>query len=109
MIDTLDALKPNQPATLSLDRESLHGRRFQIIPASYGAQNNLSIAVFHLELTVQIERTGFLFWEWEDNLTKLVQQRAVFTLNRTKLEDRRQLLDKKIREITLPRFALNRQ
>lgn len=109
MIDTLDALKPNQPATLSLDRESLHGRRFQIIPASYGAQNNLSIAVFHLELTVQIERTGFLFWEWEDNLTKLVQQRAVFTLNRTKLEDRRQLLDKKIREITLSRFALNRQ
>lgn len=61
MIDTLDALKPDKPAVVSLDEESLLGNRFQVIPARYDSKGILQIAVFNLELVADTKKSNFLF------------------------------------------------
>ena len=109
MIDTLDALKPDKPALVSLDEESLMGERFQVIPARYDSKGFLEIAVFNLELVVRTKRSSFLFWNWENQDAKIIQRRASLKLDRYRLEHKRPLIDKKIHEIAMKRFNLQKR
>ena len=108
MIDTLDALKPDKSALLSLDKESLMGEGFQVIPARYDSRGFLEIAVFNLELVVTTRKSGFLFWNWEDQDAQITQRRASLKLDRYKLENKKPLIEKKLREITMKRFELRK-
>ncbi|MGZ9742161.1 hypothetical protein ACXX83_27610 [Pseudomonas sp. GNP012] len=108
MIDTLDALKPDKSALLSLDKESLMGEGFQVIPARYDSRGVLEIAVFNLELLVTTRKNGFLFWDWEDQDAQITQRRASLKLDRYKLESIKPLIEKKLREITMKRFELRK-
>lgn len=108
MIDTLDALKPDKSALFSLDKESLMGEGFQVIPARYDSRGFLEIAVFNLELEVTTRKNGFLFWSWEDQDAQITQRRASLKLDRYKLENKKPLIEKKLREITMKRFELRK-
>ncbi|MBV7573979.1 hypothetical protein KW846_14880 [Pseudomonas sp. PDM32] len=108
MIDTLDALKPDKSALFSLDKESLMGEGFQVIPARYDSRGFLEIAVFNLELVVTTRKNGFLFWNWEDQDAHITQRRASLKLDRYKLENKKPLIEKKLREITMKRFELRK-
>ena len=108
MIDTLDALKPDKPALLSLDQESLLGRHFQVIPARYDSKGVLEIPVFNLELVASTKESNFLYVESEKRSAKIIQQRACLKLDKRKFETRRTLIDKKRREIRMKRFNLPR-
>ena len=108
MIDTLDALKPDKSALFSLDKESLMGEGFQVIPARYDSRGVLEIAVFNLELLVTTRKNGFLFWNWEDQDAQITQRRASLKLDRYKLESIKPLIEKKLREITMKRFELRK-
>jgi len=108
MIDTLDALKPDKSALFSLDKESLMGEGFQVIPARYDSRGFLEIAVFNLELVVTTRKSGFLFWNWEDQDAQITQRRASLKLDRYKLENKKPLIEKKPREITLETFELRK-
>jgi hypothetical protein len=108
MIDTLDALKPDKPALYSLDTESLMGKRFQVMPARYDAKGFLEIAVFNLELVSYAKKSAFLFFDWEGQASKIIQQRAYLKLDRNKLDAKRALIDKKRREILMSKFDLRR-
>lgn len=109
MIDTLDALKPNKPALVSLDKESLMGESFQVIPARYNSRGVLEIAVFNLELVTQTRKSGFLFWDWEDQDAQIIQRRASLKLDKHKLDSKRSLIEKKLREFTMKRFDLRKR
>jgi hypothetical protein len=109
MIDTLDALKPDKPAILSLDQESLQGERFQVIPACYDSKGFLEIAVFNLELVAYAKKSRFLFHEWEDAGVTVIQHRANLKLDKKELETKRVLINKKRQEIRMKRFDLHRQ
>jgi hypothetical protein len=108
MIDTLDALKADTPAALSLDQESLRGRRFQVAPSRYDTRGNLHMAVFNLELVADTQKSGFLFWPWEKQSATLVQQSAFLKLNRAELDTKRELMANKLRDQVMKRFALRR-
>ena len=108
MIDTLDGLKHNEPALLSLDEQSLMGRRFQVIPARYDEQGTLTIAVFNLELVAYTKKSSFLFWDWEGHAAAIIQQRAYLKLNRTKLEINRAIIERKVRELKMKKFDLRK-
>ncbi|MBV7567814.1 hypothetical protein [Pseudomonas sp. PDM27] len=108
MIDTLDALKPDNSALFSLDKESLMGEGFQVIPARYDSKGFLEIAVFNLELEVTTRKNGFLFWNWEDQDAQITQRRASLKLDRYKLENNKLWIEKKIREIAMKRFELRK-
>lgn len=109
MIDTLDVLKPDKPALLSLDEESLKGHRFQVAPSRYDSKGNLHMAVFNLELVADTERSSFLFWPWEKQSAKLVQQKAFLTLNRAVLDTKRALMADSLRGQVMKRFALRKR
>jgi len=109
MIDTLDALKADTPAALSLDQESLRGRRFQVAPSRYDTRGNLHMAVFYLELVADTQKSGFLFWPWEKQSATLVQQSAFLKLNRAELDTKRELMANKLRDQVMKRFALRRR
>ena len=106
MIDTLDALKPDKPALLSLDQESLRGRHFQVIPVRYDAKGCLEIAVFNLELVASTNESNFLYVESEKRSATIIQQRAYLKLDKRILGTKRTLIDKKRREIKMKRFDL---
>jgi hypothetical protein len=108
MIDMLDALKPDKPALFSLDEESHMGKSFQVIPARYNSSGDLEIAVFNLEMVVHTSKNSFLFWDWEDQDAQIIQRRANFKLDKYKLENKKPLLKKKLREITMKRFELRK-
>jgi len=108
MIDTLDALKPDQPALCSLDEESLMGERFQVIPARYDSKGFLEIAVFNLELAVQARKNSFLFWSWQDQSAKIIQQRVYLKLDKRILERKRALLENKCHDLVMKRFDLRK-
>jgi len=108
MIDTLDALKPDELAVLSLDEESIKGRRFQVAPSRYDSNGNLHMAVFNLELVADTEKSSFLFWPWENQSAKLVQQRAFLKLDRDVLETKRALIATKLSDQIMKRFALRK-
>ncbi|TWC23992.1 hypothetical protein FBY06_10259 [Pseudomonas sp. SJZ085] len=108
MIDTLDALKSDQPATLSFDRETRQGETFQIIPARYDSRNNVHLALYKLELSVDIKKHNFLFWDWEKRSAKIIQQQAFFKLDRSLLNSKRALIKKKLDEHLTRRFNLRR-
>jgi len=108
MIDTLDALKTDRQAMLTFDSETREGESFQIIPARYDAQNNLNIAVYKLQLKVNIKTRGFLFWDWEQRSATLIQQRAFLRLDRNELERKRGLMKNKLNEQSMRRFNLRR-
>lgn len=108
MIDTLDALKPDASARLSLDQESLLGGFFQVIPARYDSKGFLEIAVFNLELVASTKESNFLYVESEKRSAKIIQQRAYLKLDKRILETKRALIDKKRREIRMKRFDLLR-
>lgn len=108
MIDTLDTLKTNTPAMLSLDEETRKGETFQIIPARYDSQGNLNIALYKLELSVDISRRSFLFWDWEKRSARIIQRKAFLKLNRRELDSKRVLIKKKLDEYLMRRFALRK-
>ncbi|UZE24420.1 hypothetical protein LOY67_03105 [Pseudomonas sp. B21-056] len=108
MIDTLDALKADQPAVLSFDRETRQGETFQIIPARYDSRNNVHIAVYKLELSVDIRKHNFLFWDWEKRSAKITQQQAFFKLDRHQLNSKRTLIKNKLNDHLMRRFNLRR-
>jgi hypothetical protein len=109
MIDTLDALKPDKPALLSLDEESLKGHRFQVAPSRYDSKGNLHMAIFNLELVADTKRSSFLFWPWEKQSATLVQQRAFLKLNRDELDTKRALMAATLRGQVMKRFALRKR
>ena len=108
MIDTLDTLKADRPALLSLDNETLEGETFQVIPARYDSQGNLHIALFKLELSVETRRRSFLFWNWESRAARIIQRRALLKLDRRELDSRRTLINKVLNEYLMRRFVLRK-
>lgn len=108
MIDTLDALKTDQPAIFSLDRESRNGQRFQTASTKYDSKGNLHIAVFNLELVSRIERSSFLFWSWKDESVEIIQKKAIFKLNRADFDTQRTRIQSLIRKIAAQRFELRK-
>jgi len=108
MIDTLDALKYNEPALLSLDEQSLMGQRFQAIPARYDEKGTLTIAVFNLELVAYTKKSSFLFWDWKGHAAAIIQQRAYLKLDKRKLESNRPIIERKVREIKMKKFDLRK-
>ncbi|MGE8152397.1 hypothetical protein ACQKP5_14240 [Pseudomonas vancouverensis] len=108
MIDTLDALKFNKPAILSLDNESHSGRRFQVAPSRYDSEGNLHLAIFNYELITSFERDSFLFWSWEESSAKLIQRSAYLKLDRSVLDTKRQPMEKALSKITSDRFILRK-
>ncbi|WP_260958803.1 hypothetical protein [Pseudomonas citri] len=108
MIDTLDTLKTDHPAILSFDNETREGETFQVAPARYDPQGNLHIALFKLELSVQIKRRSFLFWNWENHSARIIQRRALLKLDRGELNRRRTLIDKVLSEQLMRRFILRK-
>ncbi|WP_434560871.1 hypothetical protein [Pseudomonas sp. R1-6] len=106
MIDTLDTFKANSPALLSFDTETLQGESFQIAPARYDSQGNLHIALFKLELSVNVKRSSFLFWNWENRTARVIQRKAYLRLDRSRLDTRRESIRKKLDEQLMRRFAL---
>jgi hypothetical protein len=108
MIDTLDTLKTDHPAILSFDNETQEGETFQIVPARYDAQGNLHIALFKLELSVEIKRHGFLFWNWDRRSARMTQRRAFLKLDRGELESKRTLVNKLLSEHLMRRFTLRK-
>jgi hypothetical protein len=109
MIDTLDALKPDKPAIASLDKESLNGKRLQVIPARYDSKGFLEIAVFSLELVAHLKKNNFIFWNWEEQTAKIIQHRALLKLDKRILESKRSLIAKKLLEIRMKRFDLRKR
>ena len=109
MIDTLDALGADKPALFSLDNESLKGRRFQVAPVCYDAKGDLHMALFNLELVATVTKSSFLFWSWQEQSATLFQRSAFFKLDRQRLNNRRPLMEKNLREITAQRFALRKK
>ncbi|WLH13388.1 hypothetical protein PSH58_03215 [Pseudomonas hefeiensis] len=108
MIDTLDTLKTDEPALLTFDQETREGETFQIIPARYDSQGNLQIALYKLELSVDIKRRRFLFWDREKRSAKIVQRRAFLTLNRRALDSKRALINQLLHEHLMRRFPLRK-
>ncbi|WP_413703649.1 hypothetical protein [Pseudomonas sp. Pseusp16] len=108
MIDTLDALKTDEPALYSLDQQSLLGERFQVIPARYDSKGFLEVAVFNLELVTSTKRSNFLFFHTEEQTTKIIQHRAILKLDKNVLESKRALIDRKRSEIRMKRFDLQK-
>jgi hypothetical protein len=109
MIDTLDALKPDKPALFSLDEESLMGENFQVIPARYDSKGFLETAVFNLELVTHTRKSNFLFWEWEEQTTKITQRRAYLKLDKYKFEEKKASIEKIRSEIRMKRFDLQKK
>ncbi|VVM90599.1 hypothetical protein PS645_02757 [Pseudomonas fluorescens] len=106
LIGTLDALKTDKPALVSLDKETLHGERFQVIPARYNAEGKLEVSVLHLELKASTNETGFLFFNWQANTSRIVRQRARLTLDKKVLDSNRSRLNEKMLKIKMKRFDL---
>lgn len=108
MIDTLDTLKTDHPAILSFGSETQEGETFQIVPARYDSQGNLHIALFKLELSVEIKQRNFLFWNWERRSARIIQRRAFLKLDRSELDNRRTLINRLLNEHLMRRFALRK-
>jgi len=108
MIDTLDTLKTDHPALLSFDNETQEGETFQVVPARYGTQGNLHIALFKLELSVEVKRRSFLFWNWEKRSARIIQRRAFLKLDRRELDSKRALVDRLMNEHLMRRFNLRK-
>ena len=108
MIDTLDTLKVNPPAMLSLDTETREGETFQIIPARYDSQGNITIALYKLELSVDIRRRSFLFWDWEKRSARIIQRKAFLKLDRRELDSKRMLIKQQLDKHLMRRFALRK-
>jgi hypothetical protein len=108
MTDTLDALKSDKPAVLCLDEESRKGDRFQVVPARYDSKGNLNISVFNLELVAVVKKSNLLFWNWESRSAKLIGTSAFLKLNRNELNTKRALMEKKLHENIMKRFALRK-
>ncbi|QXI56044.1 hypothetical protein [Pseudomonas alvandae] len=106
MIDTLDSLKTNNPAMLSLDTETREGESFQVVPARYDLQGNLVMALYKIELSVQTRKHSFLFWEWEKSSARIIQRKAYLRLDRSELDRNRALMRKKLDESLMKRFSL---
>ncbi|ROM63575.1 hypothetical protein BK653_26275 [Pseudomonas brassicacearum] len=108
MIDTLDTLKTDHPAILSFDSETREGETFQIVPARYDSQGNLHIALFKLELSVEIKQRSFLFWNWERRSARIIQRSAFLKLDRSVLDSRRALINKTLNKHLMRRFPLRK-
>ena len=106
MIDTLDALRPDQPAIYSLDQESQLGNRFQVMPARYDSKGYLQTAVFNIELVAHEKRSNFLFWNWQERSVEIIQQTAYFRLNKDTLQKKRAQMDEERAKIRMRRFDL---
>ncbi|MNU09873.1 hypothetical protein D3C72_2567030 [compost metagenome] len=52
-------------------------------------------------------KENFLFFEWEEQVTKLIQHYGRFLLDRTVFEQRREFLERRISEITFSEFELH--
>jgi hypothetical protein len=109
MIDTLETLKINNPAMFSLDAETREGESFQVIPARYDSRGNLHIALFKLELSVNVRRRNFLFWNWDKHSARIVQRKAYLKLDRSELDSKRALIKKKLDESLMRRFSLRKE
>ncbi|MHC8316391.1 hypothetical protein [Pseudomonas sp. LB3P31] len=108
MIDTLDALKRDEPALDSLDQESLMGERFQVIPARYDSKGVIEMAVFNLELVANSKMSNFVYRDLDGHAAKIVQRRAYLKLDKEKFNSVKARMEKKLREITMTRFELQK-
>jgi hypothetical protein len=106
MIDLLEALKPNKPAQLSLDQESLMGEHFRVIPARYDSKGFLTIAVFNLELISNTKKSNFLFFDWEEHPARIIQQGTYLKLDKNVFDTKRALIDSQRRKIRATRFRM---
>jgi hypothetical protein len=105
----IDTLKINNPAMFSLDAETREGESFQVIPARYDSRGNLHIALFKLELSVNVRRRNFLFWNWDKHSARIVQRKAYLKLDRSELDSKRALIKKKLDESLMRRFSLRKE
>lgn len=108
LIDTLDALKYDNPALLSLDRETRLGEHFQVIPARYDSRGILEISILNLELQTYTKQTSFLFFDSRERASKITQQRVRLKLDNRKFEQKRTLIEKRRGEIRMQRFNLRK-
>jgi hypothetical protein len=101
-----DALQADKVALSGFFSES-EGVNFQILPLERGPQQRLKLTVNNFRLFSGPVKENFLFFEWEEQVTKLIQHCGRFLLDRTVFEQRREFLERRISEITFSEFELH--
>ncbi|WP_434558788.1 hypothetical protein J3P95_22105 [Pseudomonas sp. Z5-35] len=108
MIDTLQAMKSDNPAMLSFDKESRQGESFQVVPARYDSEGNLHIAFYKLELRVRNRSSRFLFWNLEEHSARIIQHKAYMRLDRKEMARISEYIKQKANGSLMRRFALRK-
>lgn len=67
------------------------------IATQYDSQGDLNIALYKLELSVDISRRVF-FWDWDKRSARITQRKAFLKLNGCELDSKRVLIKKKLDE-----------
>jgi len=83
-----EALKNNLQASMLLAQKSgsERGRQFQMMPCGYDAKGRLTVLLIHSWFAAAVDPQQFLFLEWEDYETVLIQHYGTFTLDRKRFD-----------------------
>lgn len=107
-VQTFSALSDDRVVLATFARETREGENFHIVPVQYNAQGNLELRANHFRLFALAKREDFLFFNWEEETAKLSQHYGRFTLDKKTFAEKKDFLDRRIREIALGTFcALN--
>lgn len=86
----------------------MEGENFHIVPVQYNTRGELELRANHFRLRALAKRADFLFFNWEEETATLSQHYGRFTLDKTVFAEKKDFLDRRIREIALGTFcALN--
>jgi hypothetical protein len=102
----LKALKADATAMEFFSRNSLLGEDFRIVSAERDGQGYLRMVANHFRLLSSVKRKEFIFWEWEEQTAKLLQNFGHFRLDVQTFEQKREFLERRIEEINMSYIEL---
>lgn len=106
LVDSFNAINNNSTVTYALDKETAKGELFQVTPLWRDRTGKLRMQVSRLQLVTRARADRFLFARLEDRSASLLQYYAEFVLNEKTLNEKRGLIQQKLRENTMARFKL---
>lgn len=104
-VQAFSALSDDRVTLATFARESLEGEQFHIVPVQYNAQGSLELTANHFRLFALSKREDFLFFNWEEEAATLSQHYGRFTLDTKVFAEKKDFLDRRIREIALGTFC----
>jgi hypothetical protein len=104
-VRTFSALSEDRITLATYARETLEGEKFHIVPVQYNAQGHLELRANHFRLLALSRREDFLFFNWEEEAATLSQHYGRFTLDKNVFSEKKDFLDRRIREIALGTFC----